>query len=228
MNQGGIDEALEHKIKPILDEAMRQYLGITVDEIRTDITDKLKTAPFFEFNIHADKPYKRAKELFRREFLTRLLRKHFGNVSITAKIAGLDRRSMHRLVDRHGIEVGRFREEMTKRSYLKQAAITQLLESTIKTYTPGLNKERVENLYAGLLDLSKNIVDAMPEREISLEEAEKEWERRYLIERLEREGWNVSATARSIGLRYETMHRKMKELMIEKPVKGTEEDRQRH
>ncbi len=214
MIEKGIDDALESKIKPMLDSAMRQYLGVTVDEIRSDITDKLKTAPFFEFNLHTDKGYKRAKEMFRGEFLSRLLRRHLGNVSIAAKIAGLDRRSMHRLVERHRIDVTRFREEMTKRSYLKETAVTHLLEKTIEVYKPVLNKERVENLYGNLPDLSKSIAEAMPDREMTLDEAEREWEKRYLDHQLQRHNWNVSATAREIGLRYETLHRKIKELEI--------------
>jgi len=214
MNERGIDDALESKIKPLLDSAMHQYLGVTVDEIRSDITDKLKTAPFFEFNLHTDKGYKKAKELFRGEFLSRLLRRHLGNVSIAAKIAGLDRRSMHRLVERHRIDVTRFREEMTKRSYLKETAVTQLLEKTIDVYKPVLNKERVETLYGNLPDLSRHIAEALPDREITLDEAENEWERRYLDHQLQRHHWNVSATARAIGLRYETLHRKIKELGI--------------
>lgn len=211
---GGIDEIMDHKIKPLLDQAMHQYLGVTVDEIRADISDRLKTIPFFDANLHTDKPFKKAKDLMRAEFLTRLLRQHFGNVSIAAGIAGLDRRSMHRLISRHKIDVHRFREEMTKRSYLKEMAVTSMIEKTISAYKPGLNKDRVDTFYGNLPDLSKHIVELLPDRFMTLTEAEQNWEKRYITYHLEQQGWNISATARKIGLRYETLHRKMKELEI--------------
>lgn len=211
MADGGIDEVIDSKIKPLLDSAMQRYLGVTIDEIRADITDKLKHGPFFEFSLNTDKPYKKAKEMLRAQFLTRLLRRHFGNVSITAKIAGLDRRSMHRLIERHDIDVERFREEMTKRSYLKQTAIATLLEQTIDTYKPALNKDRLDDLYGNLEGISKDIVEVLPENEMTLEDAEREWEKRYLTYHLEAKEWNISQAARAIGLRYETLHRKIKE-----------------
>ena len=211
---GGIDEVVDLKIKPLLDKAMHQYLGVTVEEIRADISDRLKTTPFFDVELHADKPFKKAKDLVRAEFLARLLRQHFSNVSLAARIAGLDRRSMHRLIARHSIDVHRFREEMTKRSYLKEMAVTSLIEKTINSYKPVLNKERVNTFYEKLPDLSKHIVDMLPDKFLTLDEAEHSWEKRYLTHHLVQHQWNISATARKIGLRYETLHRKMKELGI--------------
>ena len=213
-----IDEIIERKIKPLLDSAMHHYLGVTVEEIRADITDRLRIAPYFEFSTNTDKPFKKAKELFRKEFVTRLLRRHFGNVSIAAKIAGLDRRSMHRIISRHRIDVHRFREEMTKRSYLKEMAITSLIEHTVNAYKPVLKKERVEHFYENLPDLSRNIVELLPERTMTLEETEQVWEKRYLRHHLDLNSWNISQTARKIGLRYETLHRKIKELNLKQAV----------
>lgn len=214
MTDGGIDEIVDTKIKPLLDQAMHQYLGVTIDEIRFDVSDRLKTTPFFDPDLHLDKLFKPAKILVQAEFLSRLLRQHFGNVSIAARIAGLDRRSMHRLIDRHHIDVHQFREEMTKRSYLKQMAVTSIIEKTLNTYKPVLAKERVESFYHNLPDLSKHIVELLPDTFLTLEKAQRIWEIQYLIHQLKKHHWNISATARKIGIRYETLHRKMKELAI--------------
>lgn len=208
----GIDEVITTKIQPLLDLAMHQYLGVTVEEIKADISDRLKTTPFFDPDLHTDKPYKKAKELARGAYLVRLLRQHFGNVSIAARIAGLDRRSVHRLIEKHKINVGQFREEMIKRSYLKQAAVASIIEKTVSAYKPVLNKTRVDQFYEQLPDLSKHIVDALPDTFLTLDEAERLWEKGYLGFHLEQNRWNISATARKIGIRYETLHRKTKEL----------------
>jgi two-component system nitrogen regulation response regulator NtrX len=44
----------------------------------------------------------------------------------------------------------------------------------------------------------------------SLEEARQEFERRFLLARLEENGWNVSRTAEAIGLARESLSRKMR------------------
>ena len=44
----------------------------------------------------------------------------------------------------------------------------------------------------------------------TLDEARKEFERRFLLARLEENGWNVSRTAESIGIARESLSRKMR------------------
>jgi len=45
-----------------------------------------------------------------RGYLVRLLRQNRGNVSRSAKQAGLSRQGLHRLLNKHGISAGDFRE----------------------------------------------------------------------------------------------------------------------
>ena len=46
-----LEEQIEKKVKPILDKAMHRFLGITVDEIKSDMTDKLKKSPMLDLLI---------------------------------------------------------------------------------------------------------------------------------------------------------------------------------
>jgi DNA-binding NtrC family response regulator len=46
----------------------------------------------------------------------------------------------------------------------------------------------------------------------TLKDAEEEFEKRFIVKALEENNFNVSKTSRKIGLRYETLHRKMKAL----------------
>ena len=56
-----------------------------------------------------DLPLREAREawlrVFAQEYLTDLLRRHAGNISQAAKTAGVDRKTLHRLLGRHGIKV---------------------------------------------------------------------------------------------------------------------------
>jgi DNA-binding NtrC family response regulator len=58
-------------------------------------------------HVMLDLPYKKAKdyvlEKFEVEYLTHLLKKHRGNISIAASECGIDRRSIHRLINKYNI-----------------------------------------------------------------------------------------------------------------------------
>ena len=103
-----LDVVVEKKVKPMLDDAMKRYLGITVSEIRADISDKLKRSSLL--SIDTSIPFKQAKRQFKKQYLIQLLHKHRGNISEVARIADLDRRSLHRLIVRFKIDVATVRE----------------------------------------------------------------------------------------------------------------------
>ena len=54
-------------------------------------------------------PLKRAKEAwaasFERDYLIQLLKRHDGNISQAAKSAGVDRKTVHRLMKKYGIRL---------------------------------------------------------------------------------------------------------------------------
>ena len=43
-----LEEQIDKKVKPILEKAMHEFLGITVDEIKSDISDELKQNPVLD------------------------------------------------------------------------------------------------------------------------------------------------------------------------------------
>ncbi|MCX6707286.1 MAG: hypothetical protein NT001_04055, partial [Candidatus Woesearchaeota archaeon] len=49
-------------VKPIVDEAMHRVMGITIDELSRDISDKLKTSPLLIFDISTKLGFKKAKK----------------------------------------------------------------------------------------------------------------------------------------------------------------------
>ncbi len=211
---GALEKLIEDKIKPMLEEAMQKNLGITVSELETDISDRLKRSSLLEFDVDTRLKFKDAKKKFKREYVAHLLQLNFGNVADVAKIALVDRRSIHRIVAEMKIEVQKFRDNMQKGEYVKQLAVQDIIQESLEHYKTALNPVKYEALYKQAPSLSKNIIKELPETPKNLKEAEKEFEKRYFEKALHENNSNISRTARKIGLRFETLHRKLKSLAI--------------
>lgn len=198
-----LERTIEEKVKPLVDKAMHQFLGVKVSEIERDITLKLK---HLDDDPDISIPFKKAKRLFKKSYLLRLLQQHSGNVAEAAKWAGIDRRSLHRLITSFGITVDAFRE---MRVYARQEQVTQAIEGVFETYKTILHPEKVKQLYRAAPVLSKEILTQLPELPKTLEQAERDFERAYLQKAREQHA-TITATAKAIGLRYEVLHRKLK------------------
>lgn len=209
-----LEKVLKDKVEPLIEEAMHKFLGVTISELGKDITDKIERNPLISYEINTAIGFKAAKKVFKKEFLTRLLQSNFGNVSAVAKIAGMDRRSVHRAIKEFGIDIKKVRKEMIKTKYYQREAVDAILKDTLDSYKQIIRPGRLERLYKNVDKLSKDIIKQLPPVEMSWEEAEKEFEKRYLEKALEENKGNVSKTARKIGLRYETLHRKLKKLGV--------------
>lgn len=210
--QQDLEKTVETKIKPMLEEAMQKYLGVTVSEIGADITEKLKKGHLLGLDINTKLPFKRAKNLFKKWFLMRLLKTHFGNVSDVARISRVDRRTIHRLVVEMKHDIDKFRVEMAKREYWRQAQVRSIIESALESYKSSIHPSRFDVMYKQAPEISKDIAKELFEPHMTLKEAEAEFEKLYLKKALEESNFNISQTARKIGLRFETLHRKLKRL----------------
>lgn len=203
---GDLERTIEEKVKPLVADAMQKYLGVTVKELEQDISKTLKR-PMLDIP-DVSIPFKQAKKLFKKNYLSRLLHVNAGNVMDAAKAAGIDRRSIHRLVAELQITVNR--EPV---SYVRQD-VQHAIEGAVKTYTSSLHPMKVKQFAKYAPTLSKDIAHVLPEQPLTLAEAEREFEREYLAKALRLFGGNISKTARAIGLRFETLHRKGKLLGI--------------
>ncbi|HSU72289.1 MAG TPA: helix-turn-helix domain-containing protein [Candidatus Binatia bacterium] len=212
MGVTNLEKTIEEKVKPLVADAMQKFLGVTVSEIEHDISGKLKRSPLLDYDVDVTKPFKQAKLDFKRYYLTRLLQNHFGNVSEVARIANLDRRSIHRLITALKIDVRRFRQELLRGEYVKQEAVKDIIQQTLDSYKQSLNPDKLALLYRFAPTLSKDIVAELPEAPLTLDQAEAEFERKYFAKALALFNNNISKTARAIGIRYETLHRKLKML----------------
>lgn len=207
-----LEKMIEGKVKPIVEGAMQKYLGVTISEIEQDISDRLKKSPLLEFDVNTGLPFKEAKKQFKRAYIRRLLQLNLGNVAEVARIAGLDRRSIHRLMQELRVDADEFRRVLVRGSYVKQAEIKNIIESSLEQYRSVIHPEKYESFYDHAPDISKNIVKELPERPLPLKDAIRAFERKYLRKALEESNNNISRAAKRIGLRFETMHRKLKAL----------------
>lgn len=205
---------VEKRVKPILEKAMHNYLGVTIAEIESDISDKLKRSPLIDFIIDTKIPFKKAKKTFKKIYLTRLLKLKSGNISDVAKISGLDRRSIHRLVIELKIKIEQFRKELERAEYTRHEAVQNIIEEAVDTYKSALNPTKLKEFYKHAPSISKNIAKELPTAPLPLSIAEKEFEKAYIKKALKENNKNISKTAKKIGLRFETLHRKMKLLKI--------------
>ncbi|MEE9525736.1 MAG: helix-turn-helix domain-containing protein [Candidatus Woesearchaeota archaeon] len=207
-----LEEVLKRKVEPLLEESMHKILGVTISEFGKDISDNIEKNPLIAYDIDTSLGFKSAKKLFKKQFLTRMLQTHFGNISAVAKITGLDRRSIHRSVKELNIGIKGIRRDMIKADYYRREAVGGILKDTLNSYKSVIRPGKLEDMYENVDELSSDIVKELPTIEMSWDSAERMFEIAYLEKALKESKGNVSKAARKIGIRYETLHRKLKKL----------------
>ena len=206
-------EEHQHKnVELIVDDAMKPVLGVSIGDLNKDISTKLERSPLLSFEIDTKLKFKQAKRKFKQQFLARLLRISYGNISEVAKKAGVDRRSIHRIVKDAGIDVSKIREEMIKPYQIRQKAVESVIEDVLEHYKTVIHPEKMAEVYRKVDTVSKDILDELPDKMITLKNAEEEFEKEYLRKVLAENAGSMTSTAKKIGLRYETLLRKMKAL----------------
>ncbi len=214
-----LEAALKEKVTPLLEETMEKHLGITIPKLEADITDRLAN-PQLNIYVPAGLQFSKAKKAFKKEFLKRELRLHRGNISHLAKTLELDRRSIHRAIKDLDIKMGQIKgmlssAEPTKERY-QEEVVDQAIRGTLEQYKHILRPEKIEEMYQDLPTLSRNIVKFIPYQDWTWKDAEREFERQFLQQALEENGWKVSEAAARIGIRAETLHRKIRKLGLRK------------
>ena len=204
-----LEKTVDDRIKSLVDGTVERYLGVGIENgMSNDITDRLKKDSLLMFYVDTKVLFKQAKKNFKKHYLEKILQIHSGNVSTSARVAGIDRRSIHRLMAELDITVDR--ETLMRENYT--GSVQDMISGSLK-HSEINNNERLGRMYKRMAPtLSREIVRELPK--LSLKEAEQEFESRFLKKALEESKGNISATARKIGLRFETLHRKLKELSI--------------
>jgi transcriptional regulator with GAF, ATPase, and Fis domain len=98
---------LENKIH----QAMVVAAGTTIEEADIALPPPAETSPLA---VDVSRPFRELKQetidTFERSYLTELLRVHRGNLAQAARAAGMDRKNLWALVERHGLDRARFKK----------------------------------------------------------------------------------------------------------------------
>ena len=211
---GTLEKVIKKRVKPVVDEALHKFLGVRIDELSEDISDKIETRPLLKFDVDATLSFKAAKKLFKKQFLQSMIQTHYGNVSLVAKLTGLNRRSIHRAVKELGIDVKKCREDMIRPEYYKREVVDSILRKVLDNYKQIIHPSKLEQVYKNVPGISSDIVKDIALPDMSWKQAEKEFEKEYLQKALEKYNHNLSLTSKKIKIRYETLLRKIKSLGI--------------
>ena len=211
MSKKDLEDTIKEKVSPMLEEMMEKQWGISIPQIESDISDKLKhqtlriyVPPNLEFN--------EAKKVFKKEFVKKELKLHKGNISHLAKVLGVDRRSIHRMIKDLGINVERLRKEQESKEEFQKGIIDKTIRSTLEQYKGLIKQQKMEKVYQEVPKLSRNIAKFIPLQEVTWKEAEREFEKQFLRHALEENEGVISKTADKIKIRPETLSRKIKKL----------------
>jgi DNA-binding NtrC family response regulator len=201
-----LEKVINDKIIPIINSSTTKALGKPIIQFNEDITTKLKKAG--NYSIDINKKFKDAKRQFKIEFLTNMIKKNCGNISEVARIVEVDRRSIHRIIDDSVVK--EIREKLPKIYDLRYNEINSIIEKSFLEYKNQLSDQKVTKMYEEIPKLVDEIIKEIPIEKVTLKEAEIEFEKEYLLRALTKFNFDINKTAQAIGLRYETLFRKIK------------------
>lgn len=216
MEKEDLDNIIETKVKPMIDEIMKKSIGITIKELSEDISDRVMENPLLDFIPDTSLSLKSARNLFRKHYIEKLLTCHYGDVTAVGRILGVDRRSVHRMVKELGINISKCRKAMLKPEYIKKEAVSTAIGHVMKDYEEAVHPSKVRRLYKSASDITDSLLKELPFKFLTLKESDGFFERKFMKQLLEEVKWNLSKAAKRLGIRYETLIRKMKKLGVEK------------
>jgi DNA-binding NtrC family response regulator len=211
-----LEALLVNKVQPAVDAIMHKFMGVRIAELGEDITKKVAMNPLLGLDVNSLLPFNEARKKFRSEYIRRLLVKEYGNVSEVARIAAMERRSIHRFIIAAKIDIAKIRSDMMKPHYIAQEAVARAVRESLQEFEGILHPHALERIYEGIPEISRELLAELPQSQVTFKEAEEAFERAYFAKLLAEER-DTKRIARRSKLRYETVHRKLKKLGLLKP-----------
>jgi DNA-binding NtrC family response regulator len=209
-----LEEVMLKKIMPLVEATTQKFLGVKIEELNTDISSRLKRSMILGFDMDTRLSFRAAKEKFKREYLQRLLNNRYGNISDVAKLAKVNRRTVHRIVKKQHINVDELRKNMYKPGYLLEQEVGTMIAKVFDDYKGVIHPTKLENVYRNVDAISKNLLSEIPEQPMTLKEAIMEFEERFLRKALNESNMDMKIASKKLRIRYETLLRKAKRYKI--------------
>jgi DNA-binding NtrC family response regulator len=197
----------KQEIKPFVETAMQGFLGVKIEQVNEDISSKLIEGRL-EYPVTVSIPFKQAKEQFKRHYLIRLLMLAKGNISEASRIAGIERRHFHRLLNQFKIDAEQFRNPIYVYEQDNEKYVKNVISDVLKKYD--ITKPKSEKVDE---ETAKSLSKRVDEPRLTLKEALELFEKEYFKTAL-KEFKSLSNTARSLKIRYETLIKKIKKLNL--------------
>ncbi|MFP4112363.1 MAG: helix-turn-helix domain-containing protein [Candidatus Woesearchaeota archaeon] len=206
MTKDDLEEVIG-KRRRVVETVMHKFLGVSIKELNDDITSRLGYP--FEYIVDTSIPFKKAKKLFIKSYIEKVLKKNLGNISEASKEAGINRRTMHRMITEFDIDIDSIRGFLERPDYMKKDEVNRIIEGSLKKYDEYIHPSKLGEMYKHVSDVSTDIIQILPDKSMTLKEAEENFERAYLKETLKENNMDEKKAAEKIGIRYETLHRKL-------------------
>lgn len=194
-----------------IEQALKDVVGVTIRELEHDLVEKLND-PLLGIEFRTELMFKAAKRRFKEDYIRAVLRRNFGNISEAARVLSLSRRTVHRLSEDE--EVDRIRKEMASPRYLSQQDVAGAIHDVLQDYAEVLHPKKLAEVYGRMPSLSQDLAQVREIPSLSLKAAVEEFERRYLTAAVIKHGPLLTSVAKAIGIRYESLLRKAKQLGI--------------
>lgn len=197
------NENLE-EIKPVLDNALQQFLGVKIDTISNEVLEKLSQNKL-HIDFNDEWTLDEAKNNFKKEYLILLLREFNGNISKASTISGIDRRTIHRLILQFNIDVDEYRNLPYEFSKTKvDNYIKFVVGDVLKHYA--LTEQKSDAVY----DLpTDELVEKVKKPFPTMDDAYEDYEKKFLGAVILKHDKILKDVCKQLNIARETLSRKL-------------------
>ena len=196
------------KLNSIVEQTLKSNTGINDSVLNNSILFGLEKRLLSSVQILTN--YKDAKRSFQKAYFSELLTLNHGNIKSASKIAGMDRRQIHRICKTLNLDTKNIRENLIKPyNYLKQN-IQDVVEQKIELYKSSIKQDTFDSLYKKIPTISEDITLHIEKNSKTYDEAILEFEKDYFLELMRRSNNNFSLAEELSGLSIKSINRKLK------------------
>lgn len=195
----------KQEITPKIEEVVKNMLGLRIQEVIEDISQRLTG---LDFDVDPKHNYKVAKKRFKKKYTHFLLISTHGNITEAARISGLDRKQITRIVDEFKIDIESIRQtpyvfkEKKTQDYLKN-----IFKDTMSNYD--ILQSKINHLnYELTYSLTKDMIDY----NLTYNDAKHLFDKQYFSALIKIYNNDKKQITKHANIAYQSVLRKIKEI----------------
>lgn len=198
-------------INLIVESTIRKQTGISIDELTKNISESIENRLFLEIN--ENMTYSTAKKIFRRKYFEELFIFTFGNISKAAKISGLNRRQIHRIIKTLNIKAQTYRSAMQRPYDYIREDIKNIVEKRLDHSKSYVKEDKLSKLYMRAPKIAELVTKKIGVSPKSFNKSFKEFEREYFSKLLKKTGQDLDKSSKVAKISKRTLQRKIKQVL---------------